>query len=197
MTGLDKMKSQILDEAKGLAEAKKSEASQKVSVVLEEAKAEGQTLCERISQQSDADVKAYEERAKSARELQRKQALLKAKQEVISNMLDYAYKELHSQDVESYFAMIRKMLEKFTLSKTGDIYFSSRDLERMPQGFESEIQKIADTKGGKLMLSREGKNIEGGFVLAYGGIEENCTFKALFDAEKDNLLDQVYGVLFS
>ena len=31
------------------------------------------------------------------------------------------------------------------------------------------------------------KGIEGGFVLAYGGIEENCTLRAMFDAKRDEL----------
>ena len=36
----------------------------------------------------------------------------------------------------------------------------------MPQGFEKEISDIAEKKGGKLVLSKEHRNIRGGFVLS-------------------------------
>ena len=46
-------------------------------------------------------------------------------------------------------------------------------------------------------VSKEGKNIENGFVLVYGGIEENCTLRAMFDAKRDELSDKVHRMLFS
>ena len=35
------------------------------------------------------------------------------------------------------------------------------------------------------------------FVLIYGGIEENCTFPALFDAKREQLQDLVHRLLFA
>ncbi len=35
-------------------------------------------------------------------------------------------------------------------------------------------------------------NIDNGFILAYGGIEENCTIRAMFDAKRDELSDIVH-----
>jgi len=89
------------------------------------------------------------------------------------------------------------MLNRFALAQDGDIYFSGRDLDRMPAGFAEEISKIAEGKGGKLTLSEETRVLDGGFVLAYGGIEENCSFKALFDSKEDAFKDQVQKILFS
>ena len=39
--------------------------------------------------------------------------------------------------------------------------------------------------------------MDGGFVLLYGGIEENCTVRALFDARREALQDQVHALLFA
>ena len=90
------------------------------------------------------------------------------------------------------------MLKKFVLPQEGSICFSSNDLKRMPENFESEIMDIAAKKGGKLTLLKEGNDtIRGGFVLLYGGIEENCTFKAMFDSKKGELSDKVHVLLFS
>ena len=67
----------------------------------------------------------------------------------------------------------------------------------MPAGFETEIQETAKSKGGTLTLSKEPKEMTGGFILVYGGIEENCTMKAMFDARRDELSDHVHGLLFA
>ena len=66
----------------------------------------------------------------------------------------------------------------------------------MPAGFEKKIEAAAKEKGGSLVLKKEPKAIADGFVLVYGGIEENCTLRALFDAKRDQLQDQVNAILF-
>ena len=66
----------------------------------------------------------------------------------------------------------------------------------MPKGFEAEMEKAAQKKGGSLKLSSEAKEMDGGFILVYGGVEENCTIRAMFDAKRDELSDKVYRILF-
>lgn len=197
MTGLEKMKSQILEEAKSSAREILDRAQTSADAVKEEARKRAEAECARISEKSEADVENIRERAVSSCDLQRRKALLKAKQEVISEMLDKAYESLLHADDETYFNMLRKMLEKFVLAEEGEICFSPDDLKRMPQGFEKEITDIAGKKGGKLSLSKEERKIFGGFVLIYGGIEENCTFKAMFDSKRGDLSDKVHALLFS
>ena len=67
----------------------------------------------------------------------------------------------------------------------------------MPADFRAGIGKISKAKGGSLKICRQEKGIEGGFVLAYGGIEENCTLRAMFDAKRDELSDEAHRLLFS
>ena len=54
----------------------------------------------------------------------------------------------------------------------------------------------AGKAGGSLAVSREAQAIDGGFVLVYGGMEENCSFSALFDANREDFLDAARAVLF-
>lgn len=196
MSGLDNMKSQILDEANHTAEAKIAGAKVKADEILGKARAEAAAQVEKISNKAQADAAHYAERTESSCEMQRKQALLRAKQDVIAGVLDKAYDKIMDMDADAYFEMVRKMLEEYALPEKGEIYFSAKDLSRMPAGFEQEIKKIAAGKGGVLDLSKETKEMKGGFVLVYGGIEENCTVKALFDAKRDELSDTVNKVLF-
>ena len=197
MTGLEKMVSQIVDEAKAEAESRKKAAQEEADKIVSEAKAEAEKLIGQSQEQSETDAANYLERVKSSADLQRRTTILQAKQEVIASVLEKAYTSLDTMDEKAYFEMIRKMLEKFTLSESGEIYFSAADLNRLPAGFEKEISDIAAKKGGSLTLRKESKEIENGFILVYGGIEENCTFRALFNTQKDALQDKIHQELFA
>ena len=196
MTGLEKMKSQILDEAKALADSKVAEANRRAEEILEEAKADAEKSVASISQRSDKDVANYRERILSSIDLQKRTKLLAAKQEVIADVLDQSYDRLKTMDTGEYFAMLLKLAEKYVLPQEGFMYFSQADLSRMPDGFKSDVKKLAEAKGGMLDISGEGRNIENGFVLAYGGIEENCTLRAIFDAKRDEFADKIHHILF-
>ena len=191
MTGLEKMKSQILDEAKALADSKIAEANRRAEEILEEAKADAEKSVASISQRSDKDIANYRERIISSIDLQKRTKLLAAKQEVIAQVLDQSYDRLKTMETGEYFAMLLKLAEKYVLPQEGIMYFSQADLGKMP-----DVKKLAETKGGMLDISGEGRNIENGFVLAYGGIEENCTLKAIFDAKRDEFADKIHHILF-
>lgn len=197
MTGLDKIISQILEDAGKEADA----AMVKAQSEAEEIGNGGREVCRKLLEDGEkklaADEISYTERLKSSAELKKRQAVLLAKQQIIADMLDQAYKALLSKETEEYFALVRKMLDKFVPAKQGEIYFSQRDLDRMPQGFDLEIGRAAALKGGSLTLKKEPKNIDGGFILVYGGVEENCSFKALLSAQRDELSDKVHEMLFS
>lgn len=197
MTGLEKMKSQILDEAKKAAENKISEAKVKAEDILAEAKAEAEKTSAGIFQKSETAIAGYKERVISSNDLQRRTKILSAKQEVISDVLNKAYGSLESMDSEKYFDMLLKMVGKYAQPRDGEIIFSKADLERLPKDFEGKAAEAAKAKGGSLKISGESRNIENGFVLAYGGIEENCTLRAMFDAKKDELSDKVHRILFA
>lgn len=196
MTGLEKMKSQILDEAKALADSKVQEAKSQAEEILEAAKAEAAKTADSISQKSAAEIANYKERVASSIDLQKRTGILSAKQEVIADVLEKACEAVRAMDTQSYFALLGKVLEKYALAQEGEICFSAADLARMPEGFEKTIQEIAEKKGGKLTLVRADRKIADGFILVYGGIEENCTWKAMFDSRKDELSDRIHQLLF-
>lgn len=197
MTGLDKIISQILDDADKEADEAVKKAQSEAEEILSRAKEDCAKAEEEGRKKLEADSSAYMERIRSSAELKKRQAVLLAKQQVITEVLDKAYRTMLAKETEEYFALIKKMLATFVLAKQGEIYFSKRDLERMPRGFEGEIEAAAAAKGGSLTLAKEAKAIDGGFILVYGGVEENCSFGALFAAQKDELSDKVHELLFS
>ena len=193
MAGLDKIKSQILDEAKVTADAKIEDAKAQAEQMKLKAQEEGARQADTILKKSEADTASQKERVKSAIDLQRRTRLLEAKQEIIEK----AYEKVINLAPDDYYQMLLSILEAYILPQEGEIYFSVKDLENMPVGFGKEIEEIALAKGGKLTVAGAGRdNIDNGFILAYGGIEENCTIRAMFDAKRDELSDIVHRLLF-
>lgn len=196
MSGLDKMKSRILEEADHSAKEIMDKANAEAEAVIKAAEEEAKAEAGRISSKAERDAADYAKRVASSVDMRRKQAYLAAKQEVISHVLESAYSTVMNLEVKEYFDMLEKLLERYVLPEEGEICFSAKDLGRMPEGFSGKIKTIAANKGGSLTLSDEARDIDGGFLLMYGGIEENCTIKAVFDAKREELSDQVNRLLF-
>ena len=135
MTGLEKMKSQILDEARAAAESKISAAQAEADKILAEAQAEAENCKSSIFQKSERAIASYKERVASSNDLQRRTKLLAAKQEMIAQVLDKAYVSLESMGRREYFDMLLKMLEKYAQPQDGEIFFSPADLAKLPEGF--------------------------------------------------------------
>lgn len=72
MAGLEKIKSQILDEAKESANVKIEDAKAQAEQMKTQAQAEGAAQAEQILKKSEAEVAAQKERVKSAIDLQEK-----------------------------------------------------------------------------------------------------------------------------
>ncbi|MCI1722352.1 MAG: V-type ATP synthase subunit E [Lachnospiraceae bacterium] len=197
MAGIDKITGEILQEAQDKAKEILAQAEEAAGSVRSAAEKEASQMKALAAEQSDREVRNYAARIKSSIDIQRKKEMLAARQEIINDVIDKAYRKLDQQDDASYFEMIRKLLSKSVSPEEGTILFSEKDLKRMPQGFEAEIAKIASEKGGSLKLSETPGRIDNGFVLSYGGIEENCSLKAIFDSKKDEIQDKAYHILFA
>ena len=153
MSGLENMKRQILDEANHSAEEQISKARTKAEEILREAREQMEEQSAVMAKKSEDETKDYAQRIASSSEMQRKQALLQAKQEVIQEVLNKAYQQVLHLEPESYFEMLQKLLETYALPQEGTIYFSAADLARMPQKFEDVIEQTAQKKGGHLVVS--------------------------------------------
>lgn len=197
MTGLDKIIDQILTGAKQEADEILSRAKAQADAVLAEADREAEKITAGIQKKSASDVENHKNRVASANDLYRRTETLRRKQEVIAQVIEAAYEKVCGMDAGCYFGMLEKMIEKYALAQKGEICFSQRDLGRMPEDFPQRIEAAAKRAGGILVLSEESRNIENGFILVYGGIEENCTIRAMFDSRRDTMQDQVNALLFS
>lgn len=197
MTGLDKIIKAIEDEAKAKADAIISDAKKQADEILAAAKQEGEQQANLIAQKTSNEVKAIISRAESAAALYERKALLEAKQQIIGETILKARVSLSELSVEEYTEIILKLIQRYAHNTAGQILFSATDKKRLPVDIESKINTVLSEKpGAALRLSDQAANINGGFLLVYGDIEENCSFDALFEAAKEDLQDKVSSFLF-
>lgn len=196
MSGLDQMMQRIEAAAKAQAAEITSKAQAEADAILAEATAAGQAAAAEIAEKSVRDIASQKDRMVYSAEQQRRTALLRAKQEIIADVLDKSYQALLALPEAEYFAFLKKACGHYAQAADGEIVFAKKDLDRLPAGYVEELQAVAQEKGGSLKLSAESLNVDGGFVLVYGGVEENCTVRTLFDARKEALQDEVHRLLF-
>lgn len=197
MAGLEKITAQIMEDARGQAEQIKKDARETVQKIMEDAKKECENMKVEASKKEAVERSLYKSRIYSSAQQQRRMTILRAKQETILKALDEAYYRLKTQETDDYFNMLEKWICKYALAENGEIYFSEEDLARMPEDFEARICCAAEEKGGRLKKMNIPGSIEDGFLLVYGGIEENCTIRAIMNEKKDQLQDEVNRILFS
>ena len=124
MTGLDKMKSQILDEAKTAAESKIAEARAQADEMIRLAEEEAKKQTEGILKKAETDVANYNERTASSTDLQKRTQILAAKQEVIAEVLDKAYEKVKTMGTEEYFSMLLRNGRKVCIAAgRRDLFF--------------------------------------------------------------------------
>ena len=134
MSGLDKMKARILEEAQSTAQEIIDKAKADADAAMQAARDSAEADAAKILERAKRDAADYGVRVDSSMDMQRKQAILAAKQEVISSVLKAAYDAVMNLDDEKYFEMLEKLFEKNVLPEAGEIRFSAKDLGRMTWG---------------------------------------------------------------
>lgn len=191
MTGLEKIIEHIRQDSDVAAGKIISDTQKEVDEALAVAKKECDELERKLNEKNSAAVALAKNRAESAAALAKRKKLLAARQEIINETLETARKSLLGLPAGEYFDTLTKMLRKYALPEAGEVVFNKNDRDRLPADFKAVLEEK------KLKVADESAAIDGGFVLKYGEIEENCSFEALFAAEKEDLQDKIRDLLFA
>lgn len=197
MTGLEKIIKAIDADAQASADKILAEAKEEADKILSLAKEEAKKDSAKIAEKPAFEVKAILSRAESGAKLIKRQMILDAKQQMINNVIAKAKSKLTSLPDTDYFDIILQIVKKHAYTQPGVILFSQTDLERMPKKFEKSLEKtIKDIPNASLSIAKESAKINGGFLLVYGDIEENCSFDAIFNDAREELQDKVNAFVF-
>lgn len=196
MTGLDKILSCIDDEAKRDADSILEVGRLKASEILASAKKEAEKRAKLIIKNAEDKAEFILKKAESKGNLREREQILDAKREIIKSVLNEAKENLRRLPVEDYFEVVLKLCKKYAGTQSGEIIFCKEDLQRVPADFENRLAEVALAVNGELKISVKTREIDGGFILSYGDIEENCTFDALFECDFESLSDKVNEIFF-
>lgn len=197
MTGTEKILKQLEAEAQAQAGALLQEARTLEGEILSAAEKEVAQILSEGQKKAELQQGEEAQRLETALAARRRRALLKVKGELVQESLDLAYERLKALPEEEYFAFLFQQLEKQAGPGAGILQLNNRDLNRLPGDFNEKIRALGEKKGGSLFLSHEPADIDGGFLLSYGGILENGSLAAIFEARADELKDAVCAVLFA
>jgi V/A-type H+-transporting ATPase subunit E len=197
MTGLEKIIKAIEVDSQNRADKILAEGKEESDGILSSAKKEAEITGSKIRENIALETKAILNRTESSAKLIRRQLILDGKQKLIGEIILKAKNKLTSLSDTEYFDIILRIVKKNAHNEAGIIMFSKTDLERLPQNFLDSLQvSLKDIRNASLTISEEAAQIDGGFILKYGEIEENCSFEALFIDSKDKLQDKINAFLF-
>ena len=196
MSGLDKITARIMEESAVKAKAISDEAVQQAEAIKAAGEKKAAEECERISKKAEASVRGFKDKGQASALLRTKQIMLWGRQELIHEVIETARQQLNSLSDAEYKDFIVKLFSKHLPDEDAVLLLNSRDKARLGEDTLDELKAAALANGAKLTVSDEPADIKNGFVLSYGGIEENCTIDALIDQSMEDLQDKVKEILF-
>lgn len=196
MSGLDKITARILEESAAKAKEITDEARQKAEAITADGQRRTAEECERINKKAEAVVLNTQDKGKTSAQLRHKQVLLAGRQELIHEVIDTARQELSSLNDAEYKEFIIGLFNRHLPGQAAELKLNAIDKARLGTDTLEALKAAASANGAKLTVSDEPADIKNGFVLSYGGVEENCTIDALFDQSMDDMQDKVKDILF-
>jgi V/A-type H+-transporting ATPase subunit E len=195
VSGINKIIEAIESEAKQKADAITAESDRRA----EKIRADGNKAAEEAYRRYLADCRkecAREyENACSAAEAAVRRKLLVCRSELIDRAQSAAAERIAAMSDSEYFELILRLASKSTRPADGTVSFNAADLKRMPADFEKRLNDGAS--GGRLKISDVPADIDGGFIISFGDITENCSISAVMEAERDTARDAAAAVLFA
>ena len=196
MTGLEKITSEIKADADKSVAAIIDKANAEASGILAGAEKEAAEAVAKINHDVSVRLSASKSTAESAAALKKRRLILEEKQKLIGEVIEEAKSLIYALPDNVYFEKILKLAEKNVSPAEGTIIFNAKDLSRLPADFETKLNVVAVAKGGKLTVSKETRPIDGGFVLLYEGIDQNCSITSLFETHIESVQDKIQKLLF-
>ncbi len=197
MTGLEKIIHKIQQDCAGECEKILEEARQQAEAFLAAAREQAEQDRQQALAAARQEEETQRQLALSKAEHQRKQTLLAAKARLIDETLDAALAALKQLPDDRYLELIRRLIVKHARPGHGVLRFSKQDLARLPEGFEAEMNQQLQGQGRTVSVDPEPMDIDGGFVIQYQGMEQNCRFEALMGALRDPLRDELHRLMFT
>ena len=194
MTGLESIINQIAGDGQKEAEEILAEARGKADEIAEDFKAQGAEKVRAVLKDGERRAQDIRDRAQSAAELEQRNQMLVFKQELIGEAIDAARASLEDAPDKEYFDTLLTLYKRFAREGRGEMHLNQKDIDRLPDDFLARMRKAVP--GAEVVISPKAHQVESGFLLVYGGVDINCTFRAIFEDAYEELRDAAGRLLF-
>lgn len=192
MAGIENILSIISSQQKQAEKTIISSAEKKADGIITEGNEKAAKEYQEYLKKAKIQLALDYDNAVSSVDAQMKRKALAYKVKCIDNVIAKIIDKLDNLPDEEYFAVLSKLLSRKADSDSGEgvLLLNKKDLSRVTDDFRTTAKKL------NIEISAETADIENGFILTYGLISENCSFRAIIEAERDSVRDIVSRELF-
>ena len=166
-----------------------AETDEKCAQIMAQAKLDADKISAEIADR--AQVKQMQAASKSRCDLETRNAFLKRRREEIDKTYSEILNKMKNLPDEDYFELIYTFAKKLN-GMSGVVLLNEKDMNRLPKDFLARLEEC----GVKAELSKTPCDIESGFILKCGDIEENMDFSAILSEKRDAIEDFINQELF-
>ena len=168
-----------------------AETDEKCAQIMAQAKLDADKISAEIADRAQSKVKQMQAASKSRCDLETRNAFLKRRREEIDKTYSEILNKMKNLPDEDYFELIYTFAKKLN-GMSGVVLLNKKDMNRLPKDFLARLEEC----GVKTELSKTPCDIESGFILKCGDIEENMDFSAILSEKRDAIEDFINQELF-
>lgn len=168
-----------------------AETDEKCAQIMAQAKLDADKISAEIADRAQSKVKQMQAASKSRCDLETRNAFLKRRREEIDKTYSEILNKMKNLPDEDYFELIYTFAKKLN-GMSGVVLLNKKDMNRLPKNFLARLEEC----GVKAELSKMPCDIESGFILKCGDIEENMDFSAILSEKRDAIEDFINQELF-
>ena len=193
MNGIEKITGRIAADAQAEAERVLSSAREEAAQITAKYKSQADAESADLAAKNAKAAVEREERLVSVAQMEARKVLLSAKQEMVEKTYALALEKLCKLPENRYTEVLAALLVRASSTGKEEVILSEKDRKRVG---EAAVAKANQDGGKKLTLSRETREILGGFILKDRNVEVNCTFDTLVRLQKAETAGAVAKKLF-
>ena len=195
MNGIEKITARIETDAKNEIAEILREGEAKAAKIRGDYQAQADAAAKEAAAAGKEAAQRQAERLEGAANMEAKKMLLAAKQSCMDAAFEKAHKQLLDLPDGQYSDLLAKIAAKASRSGKEEIILSAKDNKRV--GAKVVEKANALLKNGKLTLSGETREMDGGLILRDGQVEVNCAFETQLRVLREGMTAEVASILFS
>lgn len=197
MHNLDRLVARITSEARSKADDVLRDADARCAALADESRKKADETYRTAIDRATQSAALEERRAEISRSLDVRNAVLRAKGDLVDALIFEIPARIQALPDEQYLALMKKMMIAAAPDGKVEVVVAEPDRHRIDAAFVAAVQSELKGRGrdSALRLSTDTLNLAGGFILRASALEIDCSLDAILAAGYDELAPLVAKAL--